>query len=128
MDLWTTLLAGHVSFVERTEGTRRQYLVVENAPERWRFRAFTPKEVDVVGFAARGLAAILTHDPRSRSEDVVLTQAERDALELLRSGLSNRAIAEQRGRSVRTIANQVGRLLQKLKAPSRRALVARVTP
>jgi len=164
MDLWTTLVAGKVSFVERTEGSRRHYLVVENAPARQSFRAFTPSELDIVGYAARGLttkeiayalgvsaatvsvrlahaatkvglasrmelvrlAAIFTHDPRARFDDGELTAAERDVLELLRQGLSNRAIAERRSRSVRTIANQVARLLQKLKAPSRRALVTRV--
>jgi DNA-binding NarL/FixJ family response regulator len=56
-------------------------------------------------------------DPTTR-----LTPSEREVLDLLRLGYSNARIAEARGRSERTVANQVASLLQKLKAPSRRAL------
>ena len=51
-----------------------------------------------------------------------LTRSEREILDLLRFGYSNARIAETRGRSERTVANQVAALLHKLKAPSRRAL------
>ncbi|HEX2872658.1 MAG TPA: LuxR C-terminal-related transcriptional regulator [Polyangiaceae bacterium] len=51
-----------------------------------------------------------------------LTPSEREVLDLLRLGYSNARIAAARGRSERTVANQVAFLLQKLKVPSRRAL------
>jgi len=56
----------------------------------------------------------------------VLTVSEREvAVELLR-GLSNREIAVRRGRSERTVANQVARILGKLGVATRRALIVRV--
>lgn len=82
-----------------------------------------------IGLASRvelvRVAALLTRDPRAGADDVALTRAERDILDLLVRGLSNREIAALRQRSVRTIANQVAMLLRKANAPSRRALVAR---
>lgn len=52
------------------------------------------------------------------------TESEREVLALVRTGMSNEAIASARGRSVRTIANQVASLLRKTGAGSRRALAA----
>lgn len=82
-----------------------------------------------VGVATRieliRLAAMLTREPRAAFDDLSLTDAERNVLELVRSGLSNDEIAQMRSRSVRTIANQVATLLKKTNATSRRALVAR---
>ncbi|MBK7397656.1 MAG: hypothetical protein IPJ34_15515 [Myxococcales bacterium] len=46
-------------------------------------------------------------------------------LALLVDGLSNAEIASRRNRSVRTIANQVARLLDKSGSTTRRALVVR---
>lgn len=170
LDLWQALVGGRVSLVARAEGTKRHYLVVDNAPGRQPMRALSKSELDVVSYAARGLplkmiayglglptptvsarlasaaskvglatrmelvriAAMLAHDPRARFEEIALTTAERDVLDLLAQGLSNKQIAALRGRSIRTIANQVASLLAKTKTPSRRALVAarapRVTP
>jgi DNA-binding CsgD family transcriptional regulator len=71
------------------------------------------------------LAAMLARDPRARFEAFALTTAERDVLDLLSLGLSNREIGLIRNRSVRTIANQVATLLRKTNSASRRALVAR---
>jgi DNA-binding NarL/FixJ family response regulator len=51
-----------------------------------------------------------------------LTAAEHDVLALVRLGWTNKAIAEARGRSERTVANQVASLLRKMQMPSRRAL------
>lgn len=164
VDLWPALVAGHASLVERSEGSRRFYYVLENAPKTQPFRALSATEVDVVSQAARGLstkeiayalgispttvssrlaaaaskigvstrielvrlAAMLAHDPRAGFEDIALTTAERDVLDLLRRGLSNADIARIRNRSVRTIANQVARLLRKTGSVNRRALVARL--
>lgn len=52
-----------------------------------------------------------------------LTASEQDVLDLVRSGLSNQDIADARSRSVRTVANQVASLLQKMRVPSRRGLI-----
>jgi DNA-binding CsgD family transcriptional regulator len=71
------------------------------------------------------VAALLAHDPRADTDETSLTAAEHEILALLRQGLSNADIAAQRGRSVRTIANQVASLLEKTRQPSRRALIAR---
>jgi DNA-binding NarL/FixJ family response regulator len=85
-----------------------------------------------IGLATRmelvRIAAMLAHDPRARFERTSLTIAERDVLELLAQGLTNKQIATLRGRSIRTIANQVASLLAKTKAPSRRTLVAAAAP
>lgn len=55
--------------------------------------------------------------------DAALTDAERDVLSMVRSGMSNGEIATARSRSVRTIANQVSSVLRKTRAASRRALL-----
>lgn len=166
LDLWQALVHGTASLVLRRQGTRREYLVVDNAPERQPMRSLTKNELDVVSYAARGMplkmvsyglgvplptvsarlaaaaskiglatrmelvrvAAMLAHDPRARFETTALTTAERDVLDLLAQGLTNEQIATLRGRSIRTIANQVASLLAKTKAPSRRTLVATSAP
>jgi DNA-binding NarL/FixJ family response regulator len=163
IDLWEALVGGRASIAERTEGSRRHYLVIDNAPSTQPLRAMTPGEIDVVSFATRGLsaklvgyalgispsrvssrlqsaamkvglatrielvrlAAMLTRDPRARFADFALTTAERDVLALLAHGFSDREIAAIRNRSVRTIANQVARLLRKTSSATRRALVTR---
>jgi DNA-binding NarL/FixJ family response regulator len=163
IDLWTALVGGTMSVVERDDGGQRRYLVVENAAATQPLRAMTRGELDVVSMATRGLsakliayalgiapptvsarlasaaskigvasrielvrlAAMLARDPRARFENIALTTAERDVLDLLASGLSNQEIATIRNRSVRTIANQVACLLRKTRSPTRRALVAR---
>ncbi len=53
-----------------------------------------------------------------------LTAAEREVLALVRDGLSNDAIARQRVRSHRTVANQLASLLRKTGCESRRALAS----
>lgn len=57
--LWPALTAGQVSIVERDDGGRRVYLVVENAPASRGLRAFSRSEVDVVSRAAKGLPSKL---------------------------------------------------------------------
>jgi DNA-binding NarL/FixJ family response regulator len=51
-----------------------------------------------------------------------LTPAERAVVEAILAGLPNREIAEQRGVSPRTIANQISRIFEKLKVGSRLTL------
>lgn len=62
-------------------------------------------------------------DPASRRSRSDLTSAEKDVLDLLRRGLTNEEIAVLRGRSVRTIANQVASILRKTGHASRRGLL-----
>lgn len=54
-----------------------------------------------------------------------LTPAEREVLALVVTGASNAQVARKRGTSVRTVANQMSRLLAKLHAGSRYELVRR---
>jgi DNA-binding CsgD family transcriptional regulator len=69
------------------------------------------------------VATLLTREPRSSLDEEVLSDAEREIYELLRRGLSNRAIASLRSRSMRTIANQVASILRKTRHRSRRELL-----
>ena len=62
--------------------------------------------------------------PAAGSSDVPLTAAERSVLEGMLAGLSNAEIAEQRGSSVRTVANQVASVFRKLGVTSRSELAA----
>lgn len=55
-----------------------------------------------------------------------LTPAERDVAKMVLAGLSNDEIARRRGRSIRTVANQVAALFRKLQVSSRLKLYARV--
>lgn len=57
--------------------------------------------------------------------DAKLTPSEREVLALLAAGSSNQQIAQARGVSVRTVANQVASLLDKLNAASRYELIRR---
>lgn len=56
-----------------------------------------------------------------------LTEAESEVLELVLQGLSNRAIAERRGTSRRTVANQIQSSFRKLGVSSRAELMAAIT-
>ena len=55
-----------------------------------------------------------------------LTNAERELVERLLHGDTQRAMADHRGVSVRTVANQMSRLFEKLEVSSRTELVARL--
>jgi DNA-binding NarL/FixJ family response regulator len=54
-----------------------------------------------------------------------LTKSERDVLARIVEGASNAAIAKARRTSVRTVANQVAKILEKTKAASRYELIRR---
>jgi DNA-binding CsgD family transcriptional regulator len=69
---------------------------------------------------ARLVRALVTDD--ADLDTSVLTRTEHQVLVLVLEGLSNADIARVRGRSIRTIANQVASILRKTKNPSRRAL------
>src|SRR5690606_13858557 len=57
LDLWSALVGGRVSVVERVEGAQRLYYVLDNAPASQSFRAFSRGEIEVLTQAARGLSA-----------------------------------------------------------------------
>ncbi|MFO0749725.1 MAG: helix-turn-helix transcriptional regulator [Myxococcota bacterium] len=63
-----------------------------------------------------------------RARPLPLTPSELEVARLAASGLSNRDIALRRGRSLRTIANQIAAVLQKLGLSSRAQLGALVLP
>jgi DNA-binding CsgD family transcriptional regulator len=56
-----------------------------------------------------------------------LTPAERDVVELVASGCTNREIAKRRGSSVHTVANQLAAIYGKLSVSSRHELIARLS-
>jgi DNA-binding CsgD family transcriptional regulator len=87
IDLWTTLVAGRASLVERMEGPRREYLVVENAPATQPIRALTSGEIDVVSYAARGLPAKLVAYALGISEPTVSSRLQAAAAKI---GLATR--------------------------------------
>jgi DNA-binding CsgD family transcriptional regulator len=65
---------------------------------------------------------------RTRGAYRELTAAQREVLGLVLAGQSNAEIARRRGRSPRTIANQVGSIFRRLGVRSRLELFASVTP
>jgi DNA-binding NarL/FixJ family response regulator len=158
--VWTALVAGRYSLVEREErGIGRHYLLLDNPPLARERRKLTNIEATVVHDLARGMSSktiayslglspaaismaqtaasaklgflnklemarairgLLGHPaPHDHSQ---LTSAERAVLELLLAGGTNLQIAQRRGTSQRTVANQVASILKKTGADSRRAL------
>ncbi len=87
LDLWTALIDGHASLVERSEGGRRRYLVVGNPPLRRPMRSLGSAERDVVSAAARGLSAKLIAYSLGISNPTVSSRLESAATKL---GLSSR--------------------------------------
>ena len=63
--------------------------------------------------------------PRELENDTVLTRAELAIVELALGGASNRKIAELRGTSTRTVANQLSTVFRKLRITSRPELFLR---
>ncbi len=66
--------------------------------------------------------------PASQASLANLTRSELEVLDHLFAGLSNAGIAALRGRSVRTVANQVASIYRKLGVSSRLQLVAQLAP
>jgi DNA-binding CsgD family transcriptional regulator len=89
-------------------------------------RVAPPKGLEVKTVGSRDEFVLLSWpSPSTEPVDDELTPAERDVLSLVVSGASNAAIARHRGTSVRTVANQMARLLTKLNAGSRYELIQR---
>jgi DNA-binding NarL/FixJ family response regulator len=159
--LWTALVAGQCSLVEReaSRGVPRHFLLLDNPPSARAQRELTPIEATVVHDAARGMSGktiayslglspasissalataaaklgftshvemlrtvrLLVADP-SWLDTGKLSPAENAVLSLLLDGGTNLEIAQRRGTSERTVANQVASILKKTGADSRRAL------
>ena len=73
------------------------------------------------GIASRLLEMTPAHlnDPAPRSQRDDLTAREREVLDLLADGASNRQIARSLGISLKTVQNHVSRILDKLQATDR---------
>lgn len=67
---------------------------------------------------------IISYPVRSEPSLAALTATERAILELLLAGMSTTAIAVERGRAERTVANQIAAIYRKLGVGSRSELAA----
>ena len=84
-----------------------------------------PRELWVDTFEAGGETFAIIELPGIPGQHrLSLTRAEREILDLLLAGRSNAEIARQRGRSVRTVAHQVGTIFGRLGVGSRLELFA----
>lgn len=92
--------------------------VVSSSLAKAAFKLGIRNRTELVGLVAHLLGLGKRREPNHER----VTKAERDVLSLVRLGWQNAAIAAARGRSERTVANQVASLLHKLEVPSRRAL------
>lgn len=63
-------------------------------------------------------------DTASVSRTIALTRAEREVLEHLRAGLSNKEIAGTLGKAEPTVKHQVSAILRKYGLPSRARVIA----
>jgi DNA-binding CsgD family transcriptional regulator len=84
----------------------------------------TPRELDAFRLDDELVVLVLGDD--GPHADPRLTPAERDLVARCAEGASNAEIAKARGTSVRTVANQMARLIEKVGATSRVDLVARL--
>lgn len=83
----------------------------------------TVTAVDLNG--VRGLVIELPADELELPDS--LTDAEKEVVALVAQGLSNEEIGKARGRSARTIANQLAAVYRKLGVFSRTELLAKLT-
>ena len=82
--------------------------------------------IELTELAGQSLALVSWPLARRRARES-LAPGEAAVLEGILRGLSNAAIAEERGTSVRTVANQVASLLRKFRVSSRYELAVAVT-
>lgn len=75
--------------------------------------------VGLTPFRFAGKRFVLIADEHAAAMPPGLSEAEQEIVRLLREGASNKEIAQARGTSERTVANQVSRLLRKLGVSSR---------
>lgn len=80
-------------------------------------------QIELVELAGESLA-IVSWPLADRGRQITLAAGEEAVLQGLLRGKSNAAIADERGTSVRTVANQVASLLRKFGVASRYELAA----
>jgi len=86
-----------------------------------------PRGLRATKFRLRGQEmAILSFPSEPPPLPAELSPAEQDVLKLVLSGISNAEIARRRGRSARTIANQLAACYKKLGVSSRLELAAKL--
>lgn len=86
------------------------------------------EELRILRFSFRGEQfAALVENLEPQGVPCALTPAERQVACMLRSGASNRKIAQARGTSLHTVANQIASLMKKLGAGSRVELALRLS-
>jgi len=76
---------------------------------------------------APGVVLLSAPSQTAAAENAALTFAEQAVVELALKGLTDRAIAEARGCSLRTVTNQLASVYAKLKISGRRQLRARLS-
>jgi DNA-binding CsgD family transcriptional regulator len=86
------------------------------------------RDVDVFDLEIAGESLVVISMPvaDTSSAGAGLTVAERQVAHDVLAGLSNAEIARRRGRSPRTIANQLGSIYRKLRVSSRAEMTARL--
>jgi DNA-binding CsgD family transcriptional regulator len=88
----------------------------------------SPPVATVVPVSVGGLRGLVIELPVDHAElPTCLTATERDVITLVLEGQSNQEIAEARGASYRTVANQLASIYKKLGVASRTELVARLS-
>lgn len=104
-------------------------MIVAEAPKRARRRP--PPDVAAYRVDGEDDLVLFVWEARPPAESRggrALSAAEHEVLDLVVEGKSNAEIARARGTSVRTVANQVARMLKKLGAGSRFELIGRIAP
>lgn len=94
-------------------------------PERARTEISAPPGLSASRLELDGHAFAVLEWPLEWQPPAALTEAEREVLAGVVAGLANSEIARRRGTSVRTVANQVAGMLDKLRVGSRYELIAR---
>jgi len=91
-------------------------------------KGFQARDLNVFDLEMKGEPLIVISLPAIRNSEVTdgLTPAECEIARDVVAGLGNEAIAHQRGRSARTIANQLQSIYRKLGVSSRAELTALV--
>ncbi|MGK5112498.1 response regulator [Geodermatophilus sp. CPCC 205506] len=99
--------------------------VVKDAPPDDILRAIEAVHADQAILDPAVAGALLSGGPAQRSPFPQLTEREHDVLERIAAGVSNDAIAERLGISVKTVQNHVSNVLLKLGVSTRAGAVAR---
>lgn len=82
--------------------------------------------VDAIQEAMRGRTAGLRHDRERASQLDVLTKSQREILQMMAQGLSNKGIARQRGVSISSVEQLVTGIIKTLNLPQDDAVSPRV--